>query len=349
MSIQEEFHGTWRKWSRYALRGKSATAQLKALAKLGLLHLENARASECQAIFDGLAYKGADNSALFMAQAHLWGAWQPLLASGSADVLRLKRKRALLALAVTESESGSDIYALKTEARETKRGWVLSGKKAAITNATLASHALVFARAEQPNTMHCFLVDLGAPGVAVKRSTPFIGLREADIGEIAFRGVTVPHSAMLGAPGAGAEYFRIAMAWERSLILSPAAGATQRLREELADSFGGKRRAGKNLREQELFQRRLERVDACIEAMRGAVREAARALDSGAGPLLPSIRAKVAASAAYEEASRILLQTGGKDAFRENSPWERNYRDSMMSYLYSGPNDILSALLEQVE
>src|SRR6266545_3625677 len=84
--------------------------------------------------------------------------WLPQLVAGEA----------VAAIAVTEPSGGSDVSGLRTEARRVEGGFRISGEKIAITLATVASVALVYAR--EPGSqgyqgVSCFAVPLDAPGV----------------------------------------------------------------------------------------------------------------------------------------------------------------------------------------
>src|SRR5260370_21939047 len=84
--------------------------------------------------------------------------WLPQLISG--DVLA--------AIAVTEPSGGSDVSRLRTEARSVPGGWRIRGEKIAITLATAASVALVYARepgSEGNRGISCCAVPLAAERV----------------------------------------------------------------------------------------------------------------------------------------------------------------------------------------
>src|SRR5258708_24055597 len=93
--------------------------------------------------------------------------WLPQLIAG--DVLA--------AIAVTEPSGGSDVSRLRTEARSVPGGWRIRGEKIAITLATAASVALVYARepgSEGYRGISCFAVPLDAEGVT-RTHTPGMG------------------------------------------------------------------------------------------------------------------------------------------------------------------------------
>jgi len=349
------------RWIRYGQRSfprraapASPASCLRALKKLTtteLLHPAQGAASEIQAIFDGLGYSCAESGALFMGQAHLYGSWLPLtkFLPEYAQKLSALRRKPLLGLAATEPQAGSDFFGMETRAVERKSGWALSGLKTFVTNAPIADFFLVYARtaAERgPASLACFLVKADSPGLSVRALPESMGLETAAMGEVRLKNVLIPHAQVLGSPRSGLDIFHYTMAWERSLILSSAPGALDRLREATAAMAQKKMRGAKRVIEIPAFQEKLERVSLLAAQIRAGITAAAAQLDAGKCGISLAAETKVAASENYQEASRILLQLGGKEAFLRGSPSESNYRDSLASHLYSGPNDLLRAIVE---
>lgn len=336
-------------WERFARRLRRP--DWPAFAKAGFLHPKACNAGTYQAAFEGLVRGGCPNSLLFMMHAHLWAGWIPLCRYAPALAAEVAGKKGLLAFGATEPESGSDIFAMRTRAKKTKSGWVLNGTKTFITNATKATHLLVLAKPEgstHAQDLACFLVPAGKAGVRRKRQK-LLGLSTADVGEFSLRNVKLPDAALVGQPRQGADVFRLAMAWERALILANVPARLELLADSLEKEAGSKIRSGRPLSTNTRFAGAVASVRRNAEEIRAKIRDAAFQLDSGANAFLLGARTKLEASILYEEASRTLLQLGGKEAFLAGSAIEENFRDSLASALYSGPNDLLGALLEAAE
>lgn len=338
------------KWERVA-RKLRRRADWPTLAKAGLLHPEHVHAGRLRAALEGLAAGGCPSSLLFMLHAHLWACWVPLTRHAPELAALVRKKKGLLAFAATEPASGSDIFALRTRAKKTKDGWVLNGEKTFITNAVSCSHALVLARPEgaaHAQDLTCFLVPGNAKGLKRTR-LKLMGLAGADVGALRLRNVRVGDKQLVGEARKGADIFRLAMAWERSLILANAPARLELLAAGLEEGAKKKMRSGRALAENPRFTNALASVRRHAAEIRAKISDAAFQLDSGANAFLASARTKLECSILFEEASRTLLQLGGKEAFLAGSPIEENLRDSLASALYSGPNDLLEALLEAAE
>jgi alkylation response protein AidB-like acyl-CoA dehydrogenase len=89
------------------------------------------------------------------------------------------------AIAMTESQAGSDLAALRTTATRDGSGWRLSGSKTFITNGMSADLVLVAARTgDRPRDLTLFIVDSKAPGFSRGRKLEKVGQPEADTAEL---------------------------------------------------------------------------------------------------------------------------------------------------------------------
>lgn len=327
------------------MRAREAMEELERISSTGLLHPPSPSAAAIRSAFDNLGANGADSAAILMAKAHLLGGWIPLLRHGGPA---LASSKMFLALAATEPASGCDFFALRSHADETRDGWRLRGEKTFVTNAPVASHFLWLARTgagPAASSISCFLLPRELPGLRVEAMPPLIGLHGAQIGRVSLEDAWAAESALLGRPGEGAAIFRTAMAWERSLILSSAPGTLESLLSLLVRDAAGKERFGGPLVGLPAFRRATDEVRRSIAELRHLSNEAARKLDSGENAVRSAMETKVRSSRIYESASRLLLQLGGAAALRSGSPFEKNFRDSLASSIYSGPNDLLEAVL----
>src|SRR5215813_9389044 len=136
---------------------------------------------------------------------------------------------------MTEPDSGSDAYALRTRAEKCPGGYRLTGVKTMITNAPVADLAVIFASTNPQRGMWgvtAFLIEKGTPGFSASRDIDKMGLRTATMGELALEDCFVPEANRLGAEGAGGRLFQSSMEWERVCILASHLGAMERQLEE---------------------------------------------------------------------------------------------------------------------
>src|SRR5918998_576659 len=121
------------------------------------------------------------------------------------------RGEKLACFGLTEPGAGSDVASMRTTARREGDVYVLNGQKNWISYATVADHALVFAKTD-PGAKHrgmsAFLVEREWPGVTTREIPNKLGVWAGSTGELFFENVEVPVENRLGEEGQG---FGVAM------------------------------------------------------------------------------------------------------------------------------------------
>ncbi|WIM99847.1 acyl-CoA dehydrogenase [Actinoplanes oblitus] len=170
----------------------------------------------------------------------------PLLRAADPDnplVAATTAGRAVLALAATDSGRGSQLDELRTTVETDGDHLTLTGSKRWITNARLADAFLVLARHEPGRHFTAFsfvLVPAGAPGVTVTAADTDL-FDGAGLGDVAFDGVRLPATALIGGRGRGMALFARHIATER---LAGGLWAVALCRRVLADTVHVLRRPG---------------------------------------------------------------------------------------------------------
>jgi alkylation response protein AidB-like acyl-CoA dehydrogenase len=104
------------------------------------------------------------------------------------------------ALAVLEPTALFDPFALRTTARRSAGGYVLSGTKSLVPNAATAELFVVAADLHGSGPA-LFLVEAGGTGLSIE-AEPSMGLRAANLGRVLLDGVVVAESALIGGTSA---------------------------------------------------------------------------------------------------------------------------------------------------
>jgi alkylation response protein AidB-like acyl-CoA dehydrogenase len=114
-------------------------------------------------------------------------------------------------ISITEPQGGSDVAAIRTVARRSGNAYVLSGRKAWCSNASVGDLFTIFAKTDPAagnKGISAFLVPAGTLGLTIGRPEELIGLRGSPIAELILEDVEIPMENLLGREGDG---FRIAM------------------------------------------------------------------------------------------------------------------------------------------
>src|SRR3954449_10934501 len=105
------------------------------------------------------------------------------------------RGEKLACFGLTEPAAGSDVAAMLTNARREGDTYILNGQKNWISYATVADHALVFAKTD-PDAQHrgisAFIVEREWPGVTTAETEHKLGVWAGSTGELFFENVAVP-------------------------------------------------------------------------------------------------------------------------------------------------------------
>jgi alkylation response protein AidB-like acyl-CoA dehydrogenase len=251
------------------------------------------------------------------------------------------------ALAMTEPESGSDAFAMKTSAERVGDGWRLHGSKTYITNAPVAQLVICFARtgAGALGGVSAFLVDADADGVKRGSAMPAQGLRTAPIGELAFEDVFLAGSSGLGKPGLGLAVFSEAMEWERSFATAIYVGMLERQLDD-ACAYARQRRAfGGPISSLQSVSNKLVEMKLRLETARLLLYRACWLKAEGRPMSAESAMAKLWLSECAVASGLDAIQVHGAYGYMAESGVERALRDAVGTRIHSGTSEIQRVLI----
>jgi alkylation response protein AidB-like acyl-CoA dehydrogenase len=297
---------------------------------------------------EALGYGCSDNGLIFSLNAQMWSCEMPLVRFGSDD----QKTRYLPSLCdgtligvqcMTEPDTGSDAFALRTLAMRTSDGWILDGSKTFITNAPVAGVFVVFASTDLAlgfAGISAFVVDRETPGVSV--GVPFhkMGLRTSPMSEVVFTRCEVPADALLGPEGAGAAIFNSSMDWERSCILASSIGTMERQIERSIEYARDRRQFRQPIGKFQAVSHRIADMKVRLETARLLLYRLGWAKDAGRSSAMDAAMVKLYLSESFLQSSLDALQVHGGYGYLSESGYERAVRDAVGSRIYSGTSDI---------
>jgi alkylation response protein AidB-like acyl-CoA dehydrogenase len=260
--------------------------------------------------------------------------------------------RLTVAEALTEPRGGSDFFGATTVARREGDVWVLNGRKRFIVGAEGADYFLVYARTREDAPAHeslsAFIVERG-PQVEVQHVYGLMGMRGGGTGRVYFRDVRVPAENLIGAEHGAALVFNQMMIPERMTSAAGVLGAA-RVALEIAARYSDRRRAfGKKIRAFEGVSFKVADSITLLDAARSLVETAARAADMGDEPgrvrRLVSEAKKFATDSAWQIINHAMQIMGGI-GYTNVYPIERLLRDSRLSMIWTGTNEIMNLLIQ---
>jgi alkylation response protein AidB-like acyl-CoA dehydrogenase len=307
-------------------------------------------------VMEALGYGCHDNGLIFSLNAQMWSLELPLVKFGTpaqqqAYLPGLAAGDLIGVHAMTEPDSGSDAFGLRTRAERQGDHYVLNGTKLYITNAPVSDVVLVFAADPGQARLagiSAFLVDKGTPGFTVTRSLEKMGLRTSPMGEVVLTDCLVPAGNRLGPEGAGMAIFNSSMVWERSCILASAVGVMQRQLEACTQHARARKQFGQAIGKFQGVANKVADMYLRLEAARLLIYQAAWLGQQGKPALAVAAAAKLFTSEAWVASSLDAIQIHGAYGYMKESGIERDLRDAVAGTIYSGTSEIQRVVLARM-
>ncbi len=244
------------------------------------------------------------------------------------------------AITITESGAGSDAAGIKTHAKKTDTGWVLSGSKHFISDGEWSDFFLVSAKTGEKE-ISMFMVDKGLPGFTVGKDQKMMGLRGTPHLELFFDQVPLENAALLGEVGQG---FKLAMSALNVVRLAQvgarAVGKASHVCELMMQWAQERQQFKTPIGNFQMVQQMLADSVIEINAARWMVYHAAWMLDQGLDAREHIAMVKVHAAETLGRVVDRAVQVYGGMGYCKELPIERYYRDARIYRIYDGTSEI---------
>jgi len=260
--------------------------------------------------------------------------------------------RSVGAYALSEAASGSDAFALQTQAREDGDAFVIDGRKLWITNANEADVFIVFANVNPSagyRGITAFMIERGAPGFTVGKKEDKLGIRASSTCELIFDDCRVAGTSVLGEVGKGYKVAIETLNEGRIGIGAQMLGLAVGALEHSLRYTKERKQFGKSIAEFQGVQFQLARAATEIEAARLLVYNAARLRDLGQPFLTEAAMCKIFASEVAERTASLAVNLFGGNGFVKEYPVEKLYRDAKIGQIYEGTSNLqLQTIAKQI-
>jgi len=328
----------WKKVSDFGLLGMTMGEEYGGLAE----------SYETAAIaFEALGYACKNNGFIFVINNHIWVSQNIIYLYGSQylkdkylpDMVEGKK---IGAIAITEAESGSDAFSMRTKAVPDGDSYILNGSKMFISNGPIADVFIVFAvtETEPAKKITAFVVEKNFEGVSVGEDIEKMGLNACPTSELVFNNVKLPKENILGKLNCGANIMTGAIEWERCFEFAPHVGVMQRIMEDCIVQAKGRKQFGKPIGEYQAISHKIAEMQISIEMAKLMLYKIAWLKDHKRTAYIETSTFKVFVSENYIKTCRDAMQIFGAYGYTREYDMEREMRDALACSIYSGTNEM---------
>ena len=302
---------------------------------------------------EALGYGCRDQGLLFSIHAQMWSVEMPILKFGTEEqrnryLPRLCNGTWIGAHGMSEPDSGSDAFGLRTRAVRQGDRYILNGSKTFVTNAPEGDLFLVFATVDPGKGMWgvtAYLIERGTRGLSVGAKIDKMGLTTSPMAEVFFEDCEVPAENVLGREGQGSAIFNHSMGWERACILGSTVGAMERQLETCLQYARERQQFGTPIGNFQMVSSRLADMKVRLETARLLLYRAAWTQARGENNTLDGAIAKLYISEASVQSALDAIQIHGGYGYMREFEVERQLRDTIGGRLYSGTSEIQKLII----
>jgi len=252
------------------------------------------------------------------------------------------------ALAMSESEAGSDVVSMKLRAEKRNDRYIVSGRKMWITNGPDANTFVVYAKTDPQagaKGITAFLVEGTMAGFSRSSKLDKLGMRGSNTCELVFADCEVPFENRLGEEGGGVRILMSGLDYERVVLSAGPLGIMAACFDVVVPYVHERRQFGRSIGEFQLMQGKLADMYVTLSATRAYVYAVAAACDRG------TVARKDAAGCilyAAERATQMALeaiQVLGGNGYTNDYPAGRLMRDAKLYEIGAGTSEIRRMLI----
>lgn len=252
----------------------------------------------------------------------------------------------VLAIAMTEPDTGSDLSGIRTRAEDRGDHWLIDGAKTYISNGLLCGLVLVVARTGPGrHDLGLFLVPADTPGFARGRRLKKIGLKSQDTAELRFEDLRLPKENLLGDPRGGFPMLIANLAEERLVGAVQFLAHAQRAFDITLDFIRTRQVFGRPVGQYQNSRFKMAEMRTRLDAAQAFVDHCAG--EHLEGQLTPALAAEAKLLASETEGVVVdeCVQLHGGAGFMEEYEIARMYASARVSRIYAGSSEIMKEII----
>jgi len=260
--------------------------------------------------------------------------WLPKLISGDIR----------MSISMSEPDAGSDVGAMRTQARRDGNEYVISGQKIWATGAGARNNVInVYVKtdpkAHYRQGMSLFLVDNTTPGLEI-RKLDMLGRRSVGTYELFFNDARIPPDRLIGGENKGWDCILSGLQAERVVAAACDCGSARGVLD-LAVSYASERRQfGRPIGSFQTIAHMLANLEAEIEAAWALTLKAAWCVSRGQDALKEITMAKLLAAETYVKTTNVGMQVMGGFGYNMEFDMQRHFRDARAATIAAGSSQM---------
>jgi acyl-CoA dehydrogenase len=256
----------------------------------------------------------------------------------------------ILAIAMTESDAGSDLAGMRTTLREDEDHFILNGSKTYISNGINADYVVVAGKSDPENNPHAMtlcVVERGMEGFERGRNLDKMGMKAQDTAELFFNNVIIPKENVLGEVGRGFFYLMQGLAEER-LIAAVGSIASARRAFNLTREFVMERKVfGKPLSYMQNTQFKMAEMDTEIEIVEVFIDHLVAEHNEDRLTANMAAKAKLQSTEIEWKMLDLGVQLHGGAGYMKEYPICNMFTDARINRILAGSSEIMKLIISR--
>jgi isovaleryl-CoA dehydrogenase len=247
------------------------------------------------------------------------------------------------ALAMSETEAGSDVVSMRLEARKSGSRYILNGSKMWITNGPGADTLIVYAKSDPAagaRGITAFIVERGFKGFSIAQKLDKLGMRGSETGELVFADCEVPEENVLGKPGEGVRILMSGLDFERIVLAAGPLGLMRAALDLVLPYVRERKQFGQPIGSFQLMQGKIADMYVGANAARAYIYAVAKAADRGAATRQDAAGAILYAAERGTAIALDAIQCLGGTGYINDAPAGRLLRDAKLYEIGAGTSEI---------
>lgn len=252
------------------------------------------------------------------------------------------------ALAMSETQAGSDVMGMQLRAEKVAEGYRLNGTKMWITNGPDADVLIVYARTDPADRSHgisAFIIERQFPGFSTAQKLDKLGMRGSNTCELIFENCLVPAENVLGKINGGTQVLMSGLNYERVVLAGGPVGIMRACMDIVLPYVHERKQFGKSIGEFEMMQAKIADMYTAMMTACSYLYAVAQACDRG------DVTRKDAASVILYTAEKATwmaceaIQCLGGNGYINDYATGRLWRDAKLYEIGAGTSEIRRMLI----